>query len=69
MTLVYTTFVRLYNFCLQLKVVFKKWNVTYDCMQKVECVAKMSQTPSVEIRTPPVEIWVDPTSGNMVSDS
>lgn len=49
MTLVYTTFVRLYNFCLQLKVVFKKWNVTYDCMQRMECVAKISQTPSVEI--------------------
>lgn len=56
-TFVYMTFDSLYDFSLQLMVVFKKWNVTYDCMQKTECVAKKShQTPSVEI--------LDPHSGN-----
>lgn len=53
MTFVYMTFVRLYDFSLQLMVVFNKWNVTYDCIQKVEYVAKKShQTPSVEIKNP-----------------
>lgn len=27
---------------------------------------KIGLTPPVEIKTPPVEIWLDPSSGNMV---